>query len=75
MIGNCARVNAVMTVSGFDWSWLLKPDQARMPFFADMAPESSAANELNISNPNLKWGGRPEATAVAAAEEVLPMVQ
>ena len=63
--------HAVMAVSGFDWGRLLKPDQALMPFFADMLPSTRGAPHVHAAPEAVS---RPR-TATAASEDLLSKVR
>ena len=71
VLGKGSSSHAVMAVSGFDWGRLLKPDQARMPFFTDMLPSARGALHVRAA---------PEAvsqlrTALTASESLLAKVR
>ena len=57
-------LQAVTAVSGFDWGRLLKPDQAHMPFFADVAPAASFGTAASAAS-------RKDARLPAASAEDL----
>lgn len=63
-----SKLQAVTAVSEFDWGRLLKPDQAHMPFFADVAPAANTGSTLAA----LRDGGQLPA---ASAEDVYAKVR
>lgn len=64
LLGNAAP--PVISVSGFRWDRLLKPDQARLPFFAEVA-QTQAQGALTGSLAEVQ-------SPQASSEEVLKQV-
>lgn len=71
VLGKGSSSHVVMAVSRFDWGRLLKPDQARMPFFADMLPSARSAPHVHAA---IEAVSQPR-TATMASEDLLSKVR